>query len=155
MERSRLKPRMENYMQIKLNIQNNPNKYAKLNSWLDCTCHWELSNISIISNIRFKHFFLPCGNHAEVQQACPHVALCCTLYLLSLKCLDNPSASTCRWFVDSCQGHGQTQQMQTWASPLPELTCRQVSGPTPYSTPTHCTYTWKTHMYSKLLWMTS
>lgn len=57
---------MEIYMQIKLNIQNNPNKYAKFNSWLDCTCHWELSNISIISNIRFKHFFCP----VEIMRKC-------------------------------------------------------------------------------------
>lgn len=56
-EHSRETLRMESVCKIKLNIQNNPNKYAKLKSWLDCTCNREFYNIQIISNIQnFNQF---------------------------------------------------------------------------------------------------
>lgn len=83
---------------------------------------------------------------SRLQRARPCVALCCTLHLFPLWCFDNPWASTCCCFVDSCQGRKRAGR----ASPLHELTRRAGGGPTPPPlNPNTLHVHLKTHMYSK------
>lgn len=84
------------------------------------------------------------GNHA----CAGGLSLCCPLLhkvlVLWLRCFDNPSTSTCWWFVDSCQSQTDPDDaglsltsswayMQTdVAQPLP-----------PHTAQTHCMSTWR------------
>lgn len=65
-----------------------------------------------------------------------------------------PTASTCLWIVDSCQDRRHTKQMQSWASPFPDLTAQTRHWPNPLLHPNTLHGHLKAHMYCKHLWTT-